>query len=790
MTGATGRNDPCPCGSGRKYKRCCLDRDRRPPAYTRQDRDVALKRLERYTEDVLAREDDLAMLRFFDPVPDFDEHELAAYASQLGEEVYDWWFWFDRPLDDGLLVVDRFLAERGSALSDRERRYLELARESCLRLYEVVDTLPGETVTLQDAMDGSRVTVVERTASRSLERGTLVAARIMPGPAHAPAVIEAGFLAFPRLGARGIVEQTREFLDQFHAENPGAPASDLYTSLAPALYQAWVRLLVDPPMPHLANTDGEDLLWTTVRFDVRDGAKLTAALDGRPELQPVEDEQAWGWKGANAEGKLVALGRLELRDGELILESNSRERGERGRQLVESAAGDAVRFRIASHQAIDVTEAGASGSGPGQPPPDENDLPPDVAEELVLTQYALHYHQWLDEPVPALAGRTPRQAAADPEHAGEVESLIRGLEGMYERALRDGLPAYDPSWMRQELALGGPSPTQHPPPLAHERWAAAVPGWADACGKAAWAIRNRASFDERATVAFPEDLERDIEVQRLLRRPPAPPDLLAQLRYAVSFELHRRKVFWVDEALGFLLGKTDLAVDGGHLRVPFPAFAVVFTDRPTLSLAERLVAADSSCPIRGRLVRVATVYVVEEGEGDERTLNLGFALDTGGADPPHLVEHRVRAVDGEPVVVAPPSQLDPAEPGAALKPALPLGGLLTTTLNAILYAVSPASEKVPRQSPAAPSRAQGAGAVFASDDVFYLPGPISISQSRQLESLERVPSGRTLMTRFMVRGHWRRPAESWKDQSMRWIKPYWKGPDIAAVVERAYRLEA
>lgn len=23
-----GRNDPCPCGSGKKYKRCCLDRDK------------------------------------------------------------------------------------------------------------------------------------------------------------------------------------------------------------------------------------------------------------------------------------------------------------------------------------------------------------------------------------------------------------------------------------------------------------------------------------------------------------------------------------------------------------------------------------------------------------------------------------------------------------------------------------------------------------------------------------------------------------------------------------------
>ena len=26
-----GRNDPCPCGSGRKFKRCCLDKRRQMP---------------------------------------------------------------------------------------------------------------------------------------------------------------------------------------------------------------------------------------------------------------------------------------------------------------------------------------------------------------------------------------------------------------------------------------------------------------------------------------------------------------------------------------------------------------------------------------------------------------------------------------------------------------------------------------------------------------------------------------------------------------------------------------
>lgn len=24
---AAGRNDPCPCGSGRKYKKCCLNKE-------------------------------------------------------------------------------------------------------------------------------------------------------------------------------------------------------------------------------------------------------------------------------------------------------------------------------------------------------------------------------------------------------------------------------------------------------------------------------------------------------------------------------------------------------------------------------------------------------------------------------------------------------------------------------------------------------------------------------------------------------------------------------------------
>ena len=36
-----GRNDPCPCGSGKKYKKCCLKKDR----YFKNLPEDALKRL-------------------------------------------------------------------------------------------------------------------------------------------------------------------------------------------------------------------------------------------------------------------------------------------------------------------------------------------------------------------------------------------------------------------------------------------------------------------------------------------------------------------------------------------------------------------------------------------------------------------------------------------------------------------------------------------------------------------------------------------------------------------------
>ncbi len=34
MNQKVGRNDPCPCGSGKKYKNCCMGKEQAPKTYT------------------------------------------------------------------------------------------------------------------------------------------------------------------------------------------------------------------------------------------------------------------------------------------------------------------------------------------------------------------------------------------------------------------------------------------------------------------------------------------------------------------------------------------------------------------------------------------------------------------------------------------------------------------------------------------------------------------------------------------------------------------------------------
>lgn len=237
-----------------------------------------------------------------------------------------------------------------------------------------------------------------------------------------------------------------------------------------------------------------------------------------------------------------------------------------------------------------------------------------------------------------------------------------------------------------------------------------------------------------------------------------------------------------------MLAQTEIDVPARDLRMPFASFALVFTDRHVLSLGERLLSKRGGA-LAGNLLRVVTIFVTERHIDARRTLDLMFAFDALGDDLPDLVHHTLDVSDDAPVQRAFPQEDDSmlVEPHAVAT--TPLRELLGVAVNAILFATSSGVEIETRAAKATPRRSAKQSQAFTSESVYYLPGAIDITQVRRLKELARVGEGRDVLCRYLVRGHWRRAAKNWKDQRLRWIAPHWKGPDMAMVIERAYRLK-
>lgn len=792
-------------------------RARRPNSHSQADRAYVFTMIDALMNDRVVEDEEEAAFDEFWGTWVEREGELSSEHRTISNGVYDIWFAFDRRLDSGARVVDELLAAGGHPLGIR--RFMEALRDSSMRLYEIVDTIPGVSVTLRDLLEDDTVVVSERSGSRTLDRWEWIAARVIPRGVSGKPEMEAGVLHVPRLVRDAVRTQLTAMRDAFRRANPDKDIREFYKEeFPPFVHDAWVTSLLKPPLPAMRNTDGEDMVITQVTFDVLDEARVSAALASRGDLEPVA-EGRWTWSGNNREGKPVILGTLTLSSARLVAETNSVARGERARALVDSLATDALRHRSTTHEdptqrIRDSLRERARGVVDGRRRPEESALPKEVAETLVLDHMERHYRAWLDEPVPALDGRTPRVVAREGDRVSRERliQLLHDLEGMYLRALRDDEPAYDASWMWRELGLADDETPKYPPPLAHERIAELL-GVGAMSRTLAERARQAADFEDASTLLTVAALKGDLDVQRFLHAPatraasaPAVDEawLVDWLLLLANFDLHRRKTFWVDESLAFALDHSDVDVLGRELRAPFPSSAFVFTDRHVLSLAERALARverakeGTAQPLVGQLLRVVTAYLTDEAPREPaqaRTLAICFAVDALGADPPATMRYRL-ALDDEVRVAAGIDEIDPPPSvdlvdGAPVLDTSPVRALLRIALNAVLYATNAGRDAEVRAPPArgGPEKAAPAPVGYSSDGVFLLPGAIEISNVRHLQELERSPGGREYVHRFLVRGHWRRPAQAWSDQRLRWIAPYWKGPSLAATVERLYKMK-
>jgi hypothetical protein len=445
-----GRNDPCPCGSGRKYKKCHLAADeaeRASESGTAGDHDL--------DEALIGELGAYAMARF-----GFDWQRFAkdfvdpADALQLALP----WSVYHYNVQ-GQSVLEWYLAEHGRQLSPSERGWLAAQQAAWLSVWEVIGVEVGKTVTLRDLLSHEERCVRETSASQILVVRDALLARVVD---HDGVSLLCG--VHPRLlspvDAAEVVRRARGRLRRKRA----VPVERLRDEpFGRYLIRRWEEAVEEFDRcaeipPQLQNTDGDLLLLTADHFEIEPAARA----DVESRLAGMEGVEAEGAEGdAERDGSVylfltagnrmqapwenTLIGRACLEGRLLRLETNSPERADTLRARVEAACGGLLRHRAREHS--DPLSSRAEPAAASSP---LEDAPPEV-QQLLLDLKRRHYAEWLDHALPALGGLSPREAVGTARGRGAVDVLLKDMENREQHI--SGQNAFDFGVLRRELRL-------------------------------------------------------------------------------------------------------------------------------------------------------------------------------------------------------------------------------------------------------------------------------------------------------------------------------------------------
>jgi len=362
---------------------------------------------------------------------------------------------------EGRTLADWFLDEHENRLSDTERDWLELQRKSWVGIWEIEDFEPGATLNLKDLLSGERRCVQEKMGSRGVSNRQALLGSVIE---YRGACLMVG--TYPRLmPPMDTFQVIKEVCAAVGAAPGRVPIEKLREEKTERLLlELWERALDEggrrsSRLPEMRNTDGDPLLFTTDHFvfEPSDRADIEHRLR---ELGPdvEEEERAASFtrlsvirqeRGKRAEFlPSTRLGQIELGDSTLKIETNSVTRADRLRKRVERKCGKRLRHRAREHS-DPVAALGRGDTGPS-PRSEKVEPTPEMLEGLRAYKARL-YHAWIDEPLPALDGRTPREASRDARRRGRLDALIKDMESMESR-----LPVaeqFDFRALRRELSL-------------------------------------------------------------------------------------------------------------------------------------------------------------------------------------------------------------------------------------------------------------------------------------------------------------------------------------------------
>lgn len=476
-----GRNALCPCGSGKKYKKCCLQKstEQEPlekPVIDQKEKEIS-DRLHAYSKKERFKKDFLNASAIYWRTEPIEPLPLPERAMEDKGGFMEW-FIIDYILPSGRSILKEFYSEMFNKLTDEEKRILESQMSSYMSVYEVIAVTSGEGFRIKEIFTGRELDIKDKSSSWNLVKWDIVMFRVdtLNG-------INKSLSSTIQVIPRGLKDKMLSFLgiefDRFKRETGKTEWSAFMKDCSyiighylEDLSKEKKILLTDERHPvvvakgHFDISDFDevvDLLDREYDFlidDVGKGriAKISWLKRGRSKDWDESTERHE--RGLIIQSKLLhesgqlewtVLGTITITPRKLLLECLSMERLDRGKQRLKEILGDLIIHKIDTFEDI---EKAIEANMPIKKIEKEKALPLSDKNRLLMEmQMGKQMKRWLDEKIPALNGMTPREAIKTTGGKQHVIELLKDFENTEERKRKAGEPYFDINVLKRELGI-------------------------------------------------------------------------------------------------------------------------------------------------------------------------------------------------------------------------------------------------------------------------------------------------------------------------------------------------
>lgn len=362
-------------------------------------------------------------------------------------------------------IAEIFERQSRFRLTPDERKYLVSAYRRPFCFYEVLKVIPGKGLKVTDLITDRRHLVIDISASRVLEPGQVIYGLL------ATIDDQDVFVAvWPTILPHSFLIEILKFCDQYIGDN-GCSDEEAF-EMDPLIREFMWQMhdaLATPPV--VQNTDGEPISFQTLHYTVESAEVAFQALhslcatnspqdlrrDARLDDQGNIEHVQFDWSRVETNPKKAlqntSLATINLTGTSMTVEVNSEAREQAIRQHIHERLGHKAEYLRSDVKSVETAlrenrEIGGSQSR------EEEDLQQHPEVQKVMREMMERYWSgWVDEPIPALDGQTPRQAMRTKSGRERLEVLLREAERMDAKATPPGLQQPIIDKVRKELGL-------------------------------------------------------------------------------------------------------------------------------------------------------------------------------------------------------------------------------------------------------------------------------------------------------------------------------------------------